>query len=88
MARLGGDEFVCVFCDLDDRAELDALGARLLDALGQPLALGEVSVPLSASIGVALAPDDATSVEPLLRAADRAMYAAKNAGGRRVAHNR
>ncbi len=88
VARLGGDEFVCVFCDLDDRAELDALGARLLDALGQPLALGEVSVPLSASIGVALAPDDATSVEPLLRAADRAMYVAKNAGGRRVAHNR
>jgi len=86
VARLGGDEFVCVFCDLSDRAELEALGARLLDALGQPLALGELCVPLSASIGLALAPDDATTVDALLKAADSAMYVAKHAGGQRVSH--
>ena len=81
VARLGGDEFVCVFCDLNDRAELDALGARLLDALIQPLALDQVSVPLNASIGLALAPDNGLDAEHLLAAADRAMYAAKMAGG-------
>ncbi|GAA5176481.1 hypothetical protein GCM10025771_11310 [Niveibacterium umoris] len=86
VARLGGDEFVCVFSTLHDREELDTLGRRMLEALAQPLLQGALRIPMSASIGLALSPDDGSDTAGLLKAADSAMYAAKHAGGRRLAH--
>lgn len=84
VARLGGDEFVCVFSTLDGAGELGALGERMLEALTQPLAIAGETVPLSASIGLALAPDRGNTVQAILAAADQAMYAAKQAGGARI----
>jgi diguanylate cyclase (GGDEF)-like protein/PAS domain S-box-containing protein len=83
LARFGGDEFVAVLPDLKDGLLLSVLMKRLLQACSVPLNLGDVSVSVSASIGVALFPSDAASPEELLRAADAAMYIAKREGRNR-----
>jgi len=87
LARLGGDEFVVVLEDLG-RSEADALeearlvGAKLLEALAQPHAIGARPGVSTPSIGVAMfgAGAGADSVDRLLRQADLAMYRAKAAG--------
>lgn len=82
VARRHGDEFVIVLTDLDGNAARTA--ARVADAsiaaLSRPLVLDGQEVRIGASVGVALAPADAGEPEALLRAADGAMYAAKDAG--------
>ena len=77
VARLGGDEFaVCVPGPVTDDL-LDSLVARLTAAVEEPFQLYGLEVSLSASIGVALAPDHGRTVASLLRHADVAMYRAK-----------
>jgi diguanylate cyclase (GGDEF)-like protein len=76
-ARLGGDEFVVLAGDQPDESSALALASRLHAALQQPFALGDLTVDVEASLGVAWAPQHADQVEPLLHRADVAMYAAK-----------
>ena len=76
--RLGGDEFA-VLLGSDGPARAPALVQRLLQVMTAPLALTSGEVRISTSIGVAYAAD-ATSTDTLLRDADLALYAAKNAG--------
>lgn len=85
VARLGGDEFVVVLPEAPDPAVAEAVAAKLLQALAQPLALEHAEVGLGASVGVVLFPDDAADAQTLLRYADLAMYAAKEGGRRGVA---
>jgi diguanylate cyclase (GGDEF)-like protein/PAS domain S-box-containing protein len=80
LARIGGDEFAAVLSDVKGMEECQHLLQRLLDACSAPVALGGRQVQVSASIGVALYPQDDVSAEELLRHADRAMYRAKQAG--------
>ena len=80
IARLGGDEFAVLLEDVPDLAHAERAARRLLDALASPIPLGEHRVTAGASIGVALSDADADTAEALLRNADVAMYAAKNAG--------
>jgi diguanylate cyclase (GGDEF)-like protein len=84
VARLGGDEFVILAEDVEGEAEAVALGARVLDALEDPIPVGNTEVSMLASIGVAMSRDPETDPEALLREADIAMYRAKAAGGRRL----
>ncbi|WP_184414909.1 sensor domain-containing diguanylate cyclase [Rhodocyclus tenuis] len=79
-ARLGGDEFVVVLSDI--RKDKDALNVadKILKTLAEPALIGEKSVPVSASIGIAIFPTDGSTPEELLSAADQAMYAAKGGG--------
>ena len=85
LARLGGDEFVVVLEDLGTR-EADAIlearmiGAKLLEALGRPHALGARPSVSTPSIGVVMFGAGAHSVDQLLRHADLAMYRAKAEG--------
>jgi diguanylate cyclase (GGDEF)-like protein len=77
--RLGGDEFALLLPETDaDQAIVAA--ERLLERLRS---LGET--PLTASFGIAVSPDDGTTSSSLLRAADRALYAAKHGGKNRLA---
>ncbi|AKK24926.2 bifunctional diguanylate cyclase/phosphodiesterase [Pandoraea oxalativorans] len=80
VARVGGDEFVVLTRHGGAAAEAPALAARLIDALQRPFDLDGVSVEISACAGIALAPDDGTRVEALLRASDVALYRAKAQG--------
>lgn len=79
LARLGGDEFVVALLDAD--SELGAITAQRIGArLQEPFQLGPVRAQIGASIGIAVAPTDATDGADLLRCADLAMYRAKVAG--------
>ena len=87
LARMGGDEFTLVLAGLPAGADpVTLLGPRLdglLDALQQPYLLGQSEVFVSASMGLAMYPADASQIEDLLRHADQALYAAKGAGRNR-----
>lgn len=86
-ARLGGDEFVLLLVDLDCFGECEQVMARVIASLAIPFDLERnISVGLAASIGVAMLPGDGQTSEELLRNADRAMYAAKQAGRNRITY--
>jgi diguanylate cyclase (GGDEF)-like protein/PAS domain S-box-containing protein len=79
-SRFGGDEFAIVQTTASQPHQAIALAERLLDALRAPVYLDGAEVTISVSIGVALFPDDGTTVQDLLRNADTAMYRAKADG--------
>jgi diguanylate cyclase (GGDEF)-like protein/PAS domain S-box-containing protein len=84
-ARLGGDEFVLLLADIEQIDECGHVLARVISSLALPFVLNEtVSVGLSASIGVALFPEGGEMPDELMRNADQAMYAAKQAGRNRI----
>ena len=78
VARLSGDEFA-VLLPSATAAAAEALAQRLLTSLHRSFSLGDVTVDVEASVGIATAPEHADSGEALLRCADIAMYAAKDA---------
>ena len=82
VARLGGDEFAIVKAETRDRGQLTALAEQILDSLRIPAQCKGQEVPIEASIGIAVAPDDGLSLEDLFKNADLAMYAAKSDGRR------
>ena len=85
VARLGGDEFVVLLealsTDPQEAAmQAESISIKVLDALGQPYALRSHSHTSTPSIGIALFPEGADTIEDLLKKADLAMYEAKAAG--------
>jgi diguanylate cyclase (GGDEF)-like protein len=84
IARLGGDEFVVVAERLSTETQAEELGLKLLEAFRAPFALKEHTCSVRATIGYALAPTDADDAVALLKAADAAMYAGKQAGKDRL----
>ena len=84
VARLGGDEFTLCLERVDDREAIAAAGRRVLGVFDEPFVAAGTAVRLSASMGMAVAPDGGLDAETLLRNADRAMYAAKRSGSRDV----
>ncbi len=78
VARLGGDEFAIVVPEVAGRGQAVELGDGLLATLQQPVLVDGIQLEVGASLGVALAPDQANDVASLLRHADMAMYQAKN----------
>lgn len=83
LSRFGGDEFVVIVSEIGDAADTELVATRLLQSLAMPIHIGSTQIYTSASIGIALYPDDATSMESLLKHADTAMYRAKEMGGNR-----
>ena len=80
IARLGGDEFLVVLEDIQDLVPVEAVSRKLLSELARPFALATGEVQVTASIGVSALPDDAIDASALMKHADTAMYAAKQAG--------
>lgn len=80
VARLGGDEFALLLVELKSLGECELVLRRILQALALPFGVAGNPLPISASIGVTIYPDDAVDADKLLRHADRAMYEAKKAG--------
>ena len=83
VARFGGDEFAVVQVSLHSAKEAASLASRIVRELSQPYDCDGHRSPISASIGVAIAPSDGGDTDTLLRKADIAMYRAK-ADGRRT----
>jgi diguanylate cyclase (GGDEF)-like protein/PAS domain S-box-containing protein len=84
VARLGGDEFVVVCEQSGGLPELEALAARMLEAVRIPVTIGTEQVVVTASIGLVTPMATTDRPQDLLRAADAAMYEAKQAGRGRV----
>ncbi len=85
-ARFGGDEFACAF--LFDPAHPDTverIAEKLVSRLAQAFEADGLQLHISASIGIARSDFDCSSMDALMRSADIAMYAAKNAGRNRFA---
>ncbi len=84
LARIGGDEFVAVLLDLQDVAASMPMLTRLLAAAAQPVQVGDLTLQVSASLGVTFYPQaEEVDADQLLRQADQAMYQAKLAGKNR-----
>ena len=80
LARLGGDEFVAVLPDLENRQAAGLLARKLIAEWCRSYHLAGHELTVSASIGIALFPEDGHAVSDLLRKADAAMYRAKEEG--------
>lgn len=80
VSRLGGDEFTVVLNKLDEVKTAGVVAERLLESLQTPMLIDGHEIVITPSIGIALAPQDATSVKDLLKRADTAMYHAKTTG--------
>lgn len=77
VARLGGDEFAIFLPNIRNAPQAAVMGHRFLDAIGQVFDVEGYHTEISASIGVAVCPDQAENTSELLRYADVAMYNAK-----------
>ncbi len=80
VARQGGDEFVVVLTDLARPEDATVVAQKLLEALSPPVTLNGREIIPGASIGFAVYPKDGDNLQTLLMSADKAMYAAKQAG--------
>jgi len=78
-ARLGGDEFA-ILLPVTDLPSAEAIAQRLLESIQSPYSIGEQTVRIGVSIGIASFPSDGDTAEELLRNADTALYKAKAAG--------
>jgi len=83
LSRFGGDEFVVIVSEVNEPQDAEIVARRLLQSLVTAIDIGVTQVYVTASIGIALYPDDARSVAELLKHADTAMYQAKEQGGNR-----
>ena len=84
LARFGGDEFVTVLPDLATITSCTPVLTRLLQAAAQPVQYGQLTLQVSASLGVSFYPQaQEMDADQLLRQADQAMYQAKQSGKNR-----
>lgn len=81
VARTGGDEFSIILEEPTSRAEAALVGRSLMQLLNEPLDLGDETVRIGASVGIAVFPEDAREIESLCIAADLRMYDAKKSAG-------
>ena len=80
LARIGGDEFIVVMVDFKSLQDGELLLGRLLNAIVEPMTVGDAVMQVSASIGLTLYPQDDVNADQLIRHAGQAMHLAKLAG--------
>lgn len=80
VARLGGDEFVVILSEVGEVFPQDRVAQAIVETMAEPFRLGAQHIYLSASIGIAVYPQDADNADSLIGCADQAMYVAKEAG--------
>ena len=81
LARVGSDEFGVLLPTVSQETDAAAVAQKLIDTLSEPYTLGGREHHLSATVGLAVFPEDGKSAHSLLRSADFAMHAAKRDGG-------
>ena len=77
VARIGGDEFVILQTGIHEASNTQALARRIVDLVGRTYMVDGHLLTIGASVGVALAPNDGTEADTLLKNADLALYRAK-----------
>ena len=86
LARLHGDEFVLILPEMDEQHQAGSMAQKLLGIVSDPITVTDTTVTVQASIGISMYPNDGTDARALLRAADTAMYAAKQGGKNGVSY--
>ncbi len=84
VARIGGDEFTVILPRIADIEDAEIVAGKIVEALSASFHLGDrrQEVRIGASIGIAIFPDNAQDMSALIKAADIAMYSAKQSGSR------
>ena len=77
VSRHGGDEFLILLADLAQAADAQAVAEKVLHAIAAPMDVEGHAVQVTASVGIAVYPDDGEDVDALIERADAAMYASK-----------
>jgi diguanylate cyclase (GGDEF)-like protein len=80
VARLSGDEFAIIQSSLSGPSDAAALAVRIREAIHTPFDLDDHQVTVDISVGISIAPTDASALNELLKTADIALYEAKNTG--------
>jgi len=80
ICRLGGDEFIVVLSNIADIDDISRIAQTMLDSVSKPIEIDNQPFHTSASIGIAVFPDDGGDFDSLLKSADTAMYQAKDSG--------
>jgi len=80
VSRVGGDEFVVLIENYENSIDISTCAQRLVEQLGLPYVLGNKDCHVTMSIGISIFPDDGCDSQALLKAADMAMYRAKETG--------
>jgi diguanylate cyclase (GGDEF)-like protein/PAS domain S-box-containing protein len=82
VARIGGDEFMILVTDIEapNLSNLEKIAQKVLKSIAEPFTLGHEEVFVTASIGIAIYPDDSMDVDDLVKSVDQAMYASKKRG--------
>lgn len=80
LARLGGDEFIILLGEINKREDAELVAQKLIFSLKEPFLLGNETVSITSSIGIATYPFAGETVVDLIRSADQAMYKAKKVG--------
>ncbi|HJV25606.1 MAG TPA: EAL domain-containing protein [Aromatoleum sp.] len=86
LARLGGDEFTVIIPEFQGVVAVERIAQQIIAELSTPFEFGSDHGEISASVGITVYPDDAESLEELMKLADRAMYLAKDQGRGRFAY--
>jgi diguanylate cyclase (GGDEF)-like protein/PAS domain S-box-containing protein len=87
VARFGGDEFIVVLSEFGERDDVERIAHSIIHTLAMPFDLGGGNLSyVSASIGIAIYPDDARDSASLMKNSDQAMYFAKAEGGNRFSY--
>lgn len=80
LARMGGDEFAIIMPKIESLEDPTNLARRIAATVAEPFLIDDAAADFGVGVGIAIAPDDGTDPDELLRRADRALYRAKAAG--------
>ncbi len=80
IARMGGDEFTILLSEVASQDDAHVVARRCLDCIAEPMEIEGTEIIISASLGIAMYPDDSKDASGLLKAADISMYRAKEQG--------
>lgn len=81
VGRVDGDEFIVLLADLDEASLVRIVAHKIRDVISAPIRIGESEAFIGCSIGISVAPNDGDDAVTLMRNAEVAMYASKQAGG-------
>jgi diguanylate cyclase (GGDEF)-like protein/PAS domain S-box-containing protein len=80
LARIGGDEFVVIVNEIKDKKEAGVMAAKILSVVREPIKVQDYHLNTTASIGIAIYPNDGENRNEIIKHADSAMYHAKDKG--------
>jgi diguanylate cyclase (GGDEF)-like protein/PAS domain S-box-containing protein len=84
VSRHGGDEFLILLSEIDHPEDAESIAQKIVTSVAEPHLISGHELQLTASVGIALYPEDGQDAQSLIMRADTAMYYAKNTGRNRV----